>query len=67
MTDPMLPEAPKPFYLSKTFWSNVILGVVVVMLPESAKEYFTADNVAYLFAGVNMLLRLISKGAISLW
>jgi hypothetical protein len=62
-----MPEAPKPFYLSKTFWSNVILGVIVVMLPEPAKVYFTADNVAYLFAGVNMLLRLISKGAVELW
>lgn len=62
-----MPEQAKPFYLSKTFWSNVILGVIVVMLPEPAKAYFTADNVAYLFAGVNMLLRLISKGAVELW
>lgn len=57
----------KPAYLSKTVWSNLILLVILPFLPESAKAYVSAENVAYLFAGVNLLLRLISKDKLSLW
>lgn len=56
----------KPFYLSKTFWSNALLLVVLPMLPDSAKAFLTAENVAYLFAGINILLRLITKDKVTL-
>ena len=57
----------KPIYQSKTFWVNVIMAVAIPLLPESIKVYFSPENIAYFFAGVNMLLRLISKGKVELW
>jgi len=54
------PQASKPFWLSKTLWTNVIMGVLAVAIPW-VKENITPDILAYIFAGANMLLRLISK------
>lgn len=50
----------KPFYLSKTLWTNLIMGVLAIAIPW-VQENITPDMLTYAFAGVNMLLRLITK------
>jgi len=56
----------KPWYLSKTLWTNAILGVLALAVPW-VKENITSDLLAYIFMGANGLLRLITKDKISLW
>ena len=56
----------KPWYLSKTFWTNLILGVLIFVVPQEWKEYFTEANVAQLFAVVNIILRFFTDQQISL-
>lgn len=55
----------KKWYLSKTLWTNFILGVLVVADP-GLKDKLSPDNIAIMFSIVNMLLRLISKDKLEL-
>lgn len=51
----------KPFYLSKTFWINV-LALVAIMVPASAsfiQANFTEAGVAWVV--INLVLRAVSK------
>ena len=50
----------KKFYLSKTFWVNVIAIVGMVAV---GKE-FDAETVAMILGGINLVLRLITKDPI---
>lgn len=58
-------ESKKPWF-SKTLWSNLILaiGAVIAAGVPAAAEYVTAENVAMVFAVVNSILRMVTKGAI---
>lgn len=59
-------QETKPFYLSKTFWMQV-LAIVAIILPSSAafiKEYFSEVGIGW--ALINMILRLISKDKIEI-
>lgn len=56
----------KPFYLSKTFWVQV-LGVVAVAVPASRE--FIQNNLGEAgaaWAVINVILRAISKDKLSL-
>lgn len=59
----MEPEVKK-IWLSKTFWTNVVLAAAIPFLPAEMQK---PEYVAYLMAGVNFGLRLISKGKVELW
>lgn len=54
----------KPIYLSKTFWTNVIVAAAYPFMPE---EWKNPEYVVYLLAAVNMVLRLMTKEKVSLW
>jgi len=65
MADPI---APKPIYLSKTFWLQ-ILAIVVVLVPkanEFVSQYFGMDNAAVGWGLINIILRLVSKGKVEI-
>lgn len=49
---------------SKTFWTNVIMAAVFPFLPESIKP--NEMTLMMIFAGINIALRLISKGKVEL-
>lgn len=56
----MEPQEKKPWYLSKIFWTNLIMGVVAVVaffIPE-IKEQINAEVLAMVFSFVNVVLRL---------
>ena len=55
----------KPFYLSKTIWTNFILGVVVIAVPKLA-DVFTVDSLAIMFTVVNVFLRAITKSKLEI-
>lgn len=55
----------KPFYLSKTFWSNIVLGGIIMIFP-SVGEKLTPETVAIVFGIVNIILRVVSKDQISI-
>ena len=47
----------KAFYLSKTFWTNIILGGLALFIPW-VQENITPEVMVSIFAGVNLVLRL---------
>lgn len=58
--------APKKWYVSKTFWVNFLM-LIVMIVPQSevfVKEYFSEIGMGW--ALVNIVLRLISKGKIEI-
>jgi hypothetical protein len=58
----------KPAYLSKTLWVNLLVGGLALFLP-GAKEWVAAhpEVATGALAGVNILLRLVTKGKLELW
>ncbi len=61
-------ETQKPIYLSKTFWTNVIMVILLPFMPESIKSYLSSpEALATVFAIVNVVLRLISKDKVTLY
>lgn len=54
----------KPFWLSKTFWTNLVM-LVGTQIPALADK-LTPDMIAGIFGGMNILLRLISKDKVTL-
>lgn len=56
----------KPIYQSKTFWTNVLLALLPLFPGVGAQVAAHPEYMGYLFAGVNILLRLISKDKVSL-
>ncbi len=60
-------ENLKPFYLSKTFWTNVLMFVVVYFLPESIKPMIqNPETLASIFAVVNIILRFVTKDKVTI-
>ena len=56
-------ESKKNILLSKTFWVNVIVAVVVPFIPA---EYNNPVYIGYAVGALNIALRLISKGQVVL-
>jgi len=59
-------EESKPFYASKTFWVNLIAGVALVAQGVTGKEVIPLDVQASILAGVNILLRFVTKGKVTI-
>ena len=58
-------EQKKPWYLSKTLWTNLVMGIAVIIFP-SLKEMVSEEILASIFAFVNIALRFISKDKLTL-
>lgn len=58
----------KPWYLSKTLWTNTIMAVLALAYPP-AKEYLTANPAIFVtvFSVVNIVLRLVTKQGLSFY
>lgn len=64
---PPAPAKPKSFLLSKTFWIQ-ILAVASVMVPQV--QAWLASNpveIIAVFASVNLLVRFVTRGAVSIF
>lgn len=55
----------KAWYLSKTLWTNLIMGVVVIAVPK-VSEVLTEDVLASIFMVVNIVLRTVTKDKLQL-
>lgn len=56
----------KPFYLSKTYWVNLVM-LLVVFIPEQYKPIAMSPEVQALgFAVVNFILRAVTKDKVTL-
>ncbi len=51
----------KKWFHSKTLWSNVILFAGVMILEFTGSNPLNPELVAALLAGVNMMLRVVTK------
>jgi hypothetical protein len=63
----------KPFYASKTMWGNLIAGGLAFLASHSpwVRANLTPEAqiqaTALAFAGINLILRLATKSAVTLW
>lgn len=51
----------KKWYLSKTLWANLLMFIGVAVLEVTGSDALNAELQASILAGVNILLRLITK------
>lgn len=66
MSDQIVKQpATKKWYLSKTLWTNFVMGVVAIAVPK-VNEVLTPDVLAGIFMFVNMILRLVTKDKLQL-
>lgn len=56
----------KKWYLSKTVWTNLVLGVLVFVFP-SLQSTFSPETLGSIFAIINIALRLITKDKLELY
>lgn len=54
----------KPFWKSKTFWANAIMGAAA--FAPKVREHLTPETISTIIVFGNMGLRFISKGKITL-
>lgn len=54
----------KPFWQSKTFWANAVMGVAAFM--PSVQSKLTPEVMGMIFTGVNVVLRFVTKDKITL-
>ena len=55
----------KKWYLSKTIWANLLIGIIVVVVPE-LKDVLTPESLSTVFVVVNLVLRTITDSKIAL-
>jgi len=56
----------KKFYLSRTFWVNLIAAAVLIYQGVSGHEFvLPAETQAVILAGINLVLRAITKEPIT--
>ena len=67
MTETTIVEVKKPWQ-SKTMWMNFLMGIVGVITAfvPAAKEYLSAEMFIMLFSVANMIMRMVTKGRLSL-
>ncbi len=58
-------EQSKKWYLSKMLWTNLVMGVAIIIFP-SLKEMVSEEMLASIFAFVNIGLRFITKDRLTL-
>lgn len=56
----------KKFYLSKTFWVNLIAGVAMIVQGINGNWVLSVETQASILAGLNIILRFITKGKVTL-
>lgn len=57
-------ENSKPFWLSKTMWANLLMGVAAFF--PKIRDLASPEVMSSAFVLVNMILRLISSGKVTL-
>ena len=55
----------KKWYLSKTLWTNFIMGVVAIAIPKVG-EVVTPDVMAGIFMVVNIILRGVTDSKVQI-
>lgn len=55
----------KKWYTSKTLWVNAIAIAAIIAQGVSGKEVIGVDLQATILAGINMILRLVTKSAVT--
>lgn len=55
----------KSWYTSKTLWVNAIAIVAIVVQGVTGKEVLNIELQATILAGINMVLRLVTKSAVT--
>jgi len=55
----------KKWYLSKTIWTNLIMGVLVLAVPKVG-EIISEDLLAGIFMVANIILRSVTKDKLEL-
>ena len=56
----------KPFYLSKTLWFNLFVGVIFVAKPELSVYIGGEEGLAMLISVVNIALRTVTKSGLQI-
>ena len=54
----------KKFYLSKTFWVNILAIAAMVAQSLSGKEILNMEAQASILAGINIVLRFLTKSPV---
>ena len=55
----------KKFYESKTFWVNLIGGIAMILQGVTGHAVVSMETQASILAGINIVLRFITKGAVT--
>lgn len=55
----------KAFWLSKTFWINVIALAAIIAQSVAGKEIINVEAQASILAAVNIVLRFVTKSAVT--
>lgn len=56
----------KPFYQSKVFWVNLIAAIGMIYQGATGNVLMNLELQASILAGINMILRFVTKGKITL-
>lgn len=56
----------KPFYLSKTLWLNILTPILAVLTNKLGVAAVTGDETAGFLVLANLVLRLVTKGAVTI-
>ncbi len=57
-------DESKPFYLSKTLWTNIIVGILGIFNSEEVSQ--SPEAAVGFLAFVNVIRRLITKGSVTI-
>ena len=61
-----MPPVVKPWWVSKTVWMNLIVAIAAFVPPVQDWIGKNPEQFAWVFTAINVVLRLISKGKITL-
>ena len=56
----------KKWYLSKTLWTNLLMGVVFVARPDLGEQIGGEQGLALLFTVANVILRVVTKSGLQI-
>ena len=59
-------EQGKSLLQSKTFWTNLVMGLASFLIPKEYGDMLSPEILASVFVVVNIVLRLISKDSVQL-
>ena len=60
-------QEKKPSYLSKTLWVNVLVAAAAFIPGLGDKMVENPELAVTIIAGINVLLRVVTKSKIELW